>query len=234
MHALPQRLLAEFLGTFLLAAVVVGSGISAQRLSPADVGLELTENALATAFGLFAIIIIFAPISGAHLNPVISLADAALGRQRWADAALYVPLQVAGCIAGTITANVMFGQAAITISTTARLTTAHFFSEVIATAGLVLVVFLLALTGRERFAPAAVGAYIGAAYLFTSSASFANPALTIGRMLSDTFAGIAPASVPAFIAAQLVGAAIGLLLVVALSPRGKTATDVAVSGSPVQ
>ncbi|MEJ1230752.1 MAG: MIP/aquaporin family protein [Galbitalea sp.] len=214
----PRRLLAEFLGTLLLAAVVVGSGIAAQHLSPGDPGLELTENALATALGLFVIIAIFAPLSGAHLNPVISLVDAALGRRSWADALLYLPAQVLGCGAGVVLANLMFAKAAVTIGTTARLTPAHFLSEVVATAGLVLVVFLLARTGNGRLAPAAVGAYIGAAYFFTSSTGFANPALTIGRMFSDTFAGIAPASVPGFIAAQLLGAATGLALVRVLTP----------------
>jgi glycerol uptake facilitator-like aquaporin len=213
----PRRLLAEFLGTFLLAAVVIGSGIAAERLSPGNVGLQLTENALATALGLFTIIAVLTPISGAHLNPVISLADAALGRRSWADAAVYIPVQIVGCIAGTIVANLMFDHPAITISTTARLTPAHFLSEVLATAGLVLIVFTLARTNREQYTPAAVGAYIGAAYLFTSSTSFANPAITIGRIFSNTFAGIAPASVVGFIAAQLVGAALGFLAVRLLS-----------------
>jgi glycerol uptake facilitator-like aquaporin len=217
----PRRLLAEFLGTLLLGAVVVGSGIAAQRLSPGDTGLELTENALATAFGLFVIIAVLAPISGAHLNPVISLVDAALGRRTWMDAATYIPAQVVGCFTGAVLANVMFGLDAVSVSTDARLSPAHFVSEVVATAGLVFVVFLLARTGRERLAPAVVAAYIGAAYLFTSSTSFANPAITVARMFSNTFAGIAPASVAGFILAQLVGGAIGLVLVRVLSPRAK-------------
>jgi glycerol uptake facilitator-like aquaporin len=173
------------------------------------------------------IIAVFAPISGAHLNPIISLIDAALGRRTWGDAALYIPAQVVGCFAGAIVANLMFGRDAITIGTRARLTPAHFLGELVATAGLVLVVFLLARTGRERLAPAAVGAYIGAAYLFTSSTSFANPAITIGRMFSNTFAGIAPGSVMGFIVAQLVGAAIGVILVRALTPlpRGEASTE---------
>lgn len=216
----PQRLLAEFLGTLLLTAIVVGSGITAQRLSPGDRGLELTESAIATALGLIVIITIFAPISGAHLNPVISLVDAALGRRPWPDAALYIPVQVIGCGTGAALANVMFGMPAVEISSTSRLTPAHFLSEIVATAGLILVVFLLALSGSERFTAIAVGAYIGAAYLFSSSTGFANPAITVGRMFSDTFAGIAPPSVPGFIAAQVIGAAIGLMLVRALSARG--------------
>ncbi len=213
-----RRLLAEFLGTLLLTAVVVGSGISAHRLSPGDVGLELAENALATALGLFVIIAVLAPVSGAHLNPVISLVDAVLGHRSWADAFLYIPAQVVGCIAGAIVANLMFGLSAISISTTTRLMPAHFLSEIVATTGLVLVVFVLARNGNERFAPAAIGAYIGAAYFSTSSTSFANPAITVGRMFSDSFAGVAPLSVPGFIAAQLIGAVIGLVLVRALTP----------------
>jgi glycerol uptake facilitator-like aquaporin len=213
MASRPRRLLAEFLGALLLSAVVIGSGITAQRLSPHDGGLELTENALATAFGLFGIIAAFAPISGAHLNPVISLVDAALGRRGWLDAAAYIPAQVVGCVVGAILANLMFGRAAISISTADRLTPPHFLSEVVATAGLILIVFLLAGTDPHRLTAAAVGAYIGAAYLFTSSSSFANPAITIGRMFSDTFAGIAPGSVPGFIGAQIAGGALGLVLV---------------------
>jgi glycerol uptake facilitator-like aquaporin len=209
----PRRLFAEFLGTVLLAAVVVGSGISAQILSPGQVGLELAENAIATALGLGVIILVLAPISGAHLNPVISLVDTLLGRRSWVDAVTYVPAQILGCVAGTILANLMFGRAAITISTTDRASAGHFVGEVVATAGLVLVVFLLARQGLERFAPVAVGAYIGAAYFFTSSASFANPAITIGRIFTDSFAGIAPNCVLGFIGAQLIGAAIGYALV---------------------
>ena len=218
MASRPRRLLAEFLGSLLLAAVVVGSGIAAQQLSPSVRGLELTENALATALGLFAIIAAFAPISGAHLNPVISLVDAALRRRSWLDAVSYVPIQIVGCIAGAILANLMYGRPAISISTTNRLTAAHFLSEIVATAGLILIVFLLARTGYHRFTPAVVGAYIGAAYFFTSSASFANPAITIGRVLSDTFAGIAPSSVAGFVGAQLIGGALGLVLVRLLAP----------------
>jgi glycerol uptake facilitator-like aquaporin len=217
--ARPRRLLSEFLGTLLLAAVVVGSGIAASHLSPHDLGLELAENALATGLGLFVIIAVLAPISGAHLNPVISLVDAALGRRSWSDAAVYIPTQIVGCIAGAVMANLMFAQPAVSISTNDRLTPAHFLSEVVATAGLVVVVFLLAMNGHERFAPAAVGAYIGAAYFFTSSTSFANPAITIGRVFTDSFAGIAPAAALGFIGAQILGAAVGLTLVKILAPN---------------
>jgi glycerol uptake facilitator-like aquaporin len=214
----PRRLLAEFLGTLLLTTIIVGSGIAATHLSPAERGLQLTENAIATTLGLFVIIAVLAPISGAHLNPVISLVDAALGRRNWIDAATYIPAQILGCCAGAILANVMFGRAAISISNQARLTLPHLVSEVVATAGLVLVVFVLARTGRGRFAPAVIATYIGAAYLFTSSTSFANPAITIARMFSNSFAGIAPASVGGFILAQFIGAAIGIGLVGLLTP----------------
>ena len=227
--ALGRRLLAELLGSGFLAAVVIGSGIAAQRLSPSDTGLELLENAAATAAGLFAIILMFGPVSGGHFNPVVSFADAALGGLPWRDAAAYLPAQVAGCCAGAVAANLMFSGPAVSISGQDRATGAHFLSEVIATAGLLLVIFALARTGRTRTAPAAVGAYIGAAYFFTSSASFANPAITIGRMFSDTFAGIAPASVPAYIAAQLIGAALALAVIKALYPAitAAQAADVA-------
>jgi glycerol uptake facilitator-like aquaporin len=213
MASRPRRLLAEFLGTLLLAAVVVGSGIAAQTLSPGQPGLELTENALATALGLGVLILVLAPISGAHLNPVISVVDSILGRRPWVDVFTYVPVQVIGCVAGTILANVMFDHAAIEIGSTDRSSPGHFVGEIVATAGLVLVVFLLARQGLERFAPAAVGAYIGAAYFFTSSTSFANPAITVGRMFTDSFAGIAPDCVLGFIGAQLIGGAIGFALV---------------------
>jgi glycerol uptake facilitator-like aquaporin len=217
--ALWRRLLAELLGSAFLAATVIGSGIAAQRLSPGDTGLELLENAAATAAGLFAIILIFGPVSGAHFNPVVSFADAAFGGMRWRDAAAYLPAQVAGCIIGAIAANLMFAAAAVSISAKDRATPAHFLSEVIATAGLILVIFALARSGRARSAPAAVGAYIGAAYFFTSSTSFANPAITIGRMFSDTFAGIAPASAPAYIGAQVIGGALAIAAIRALYPR---------------
>ncbi len=217
--ALWRRLAAELAGSTLLAAVVVGSGIAAQRLSPGDVGLELLENAAATAAGLYAIILMFGPVSGGHFNPVVSFADAAFGGLRWRDAAAYAPAQVAGCIAGAVLANLMFAGPAVSISAKNRASGPHFLSEVIATAGLLMVIFALARTGRARTAPAAVGAYIGAAYFFTSSTSFANPAITVGRMFSGTFAGIAPASAPVFIAAQLVGGVLAVGLVKTLYPR---------------
>ena len=213
-----RRVTAEFLGSAFLAAIVVGSGIAAQRLSPGDTGLELLENAAATAAGLFAIILMFGPVSGAHFNPVVSFADAALGGLSWRDAAVYLPAQVGGCITGAVTANLMFAEAAVSISGKHRASGPHALSEVIATAGLILVIFALARTGRAAAAPAAVGAYIGAAYWFTASTSFANPAITVGRMFSGTFAGIAPSSAPVFIAAQLGGGLAGVIVIRVLYP----------------
>lgn len=210
---------AELLGSALLAAVVVGSGIAAQRLSPGDTGLQLLENAGATAAGLFAIILMVGPVSGAHLNPVLSAVDALFGGISWREALAYLPAQVAGCGAGAVAANAMYAEPAVRLSVHHRASGPHFASEIIATAGLVLLVFALARTDRSRSAPAAVAAYIGAAYWFTSSTSFANPAITIGRMLSDTFAGIAPSSAPVFIAAQVVGGAVGACMVHLLYPR---------------
>jgi glycerol uptake facilitator-like aquaporin len=224
--ALSRRLLAELLGSAFLAALVIGSGIAAQTLSPNDVGLELLENAAATAAGLFTIILMFGPVSGGHFNPVVSLSDAYFGGVSWRDALAYVPAQVAGCILGALSANGMFSLSAISISTHHRAAGAHLFSEVIATAGLVLVIFSLARTKRASAAPAAVGAYIGAAYFFTSSASFANPAISVGRIFSNTFAGIAPASVPGFVVAQLVGGACAIVAVRTLYPD-VTAADAA-------
>ena len=224
--ALWRRLAAEFLGSAFLAALVIGSGIAAQRLSPGDTGLELLENAAATAAGLFAIILMFGPVSGGHFNPVVSFAAAAFGGVSWRAAAAYLPAQVAGCSAGAVAANLMFALPAVTVSAKSRATTAHFLSEVIATLGLILVIFALARSGRTRATPAAVGAYIGAAYFFTSSASFANPAITIGRMFSNTFAGIAPASAPSFIGAQIAGGALAVVVVKTLYP-GITPGDAA-------
>ena len=219
---LPRRLLAEALGTGLLVAVVVGSGIAAQRLSPDDVGLQLLENSTATVLGLTAIILMVGPVSGAHLNPVVSLADWYLGRRSGsglglAEVGAYAGAQVAGGVAGAVLANLMFG-VATAASTTDRATGPHLLGEVVATAGLLVLVFALVRTGRGAIAAPTVGAYIGAAYWFTSSTSFANPAVTVGRVLSDTFAGIAPSSAPAFVVAQLVGLVVGVVLVLALYP----------------
>jgi len=223
---LARRLLAELLGSAFLAALVIGSGIAAQTLSPNDVGLELLENAAATAAGLFTIILMFGPVSGAHFNPVVSLADASFGGISWRDALAYLPAQVAGCTLGAVAANGMFSLAAISISTHHRASPAHLFSEAIATAGLLLVIFSLARSKRANAIPAAVGAYIGAAYFFTSSASFANPAISVGRIFSNTFAGIAPASVAPYVVAQLVGGACAVLVIRVLYP-GVTAAEAA-------
>jgi glycerol uptake facilitator-like aquaporin len=213
-----RRLLAEALGSAFLAGIVIGSGIAAQHLSPGDIGLELFENAAATAAGLFAIILMFGPVSGAHFNPVVSFVDAAFGGLRWRDAVAYLAAQVAGCSAGAVAANLMFSQAALSISTKHRASAAHFLSEVVATLGLLVVIFALARTGRARSAPAAVGTYIGAAYFFTSSTSFANPAIAVGRMFSNSFAGIAPSSVPLFVGAEVLGAVVAIGTIKALYP----------------
>ena len=215
---LAHRLLSELLGSAFLAAVVIGSGIAAQTLSPGDAGLQLFENAAATAAGLYTIILMFGPVSGGHFNPVVSLADASFGGIRPRDALAYIPAQVAGCVLGAVVANGMFSLAAISISTHHRASPAHLFSEAIATAGLLLVIFSLARSKRANVTPGAVGAYVGAAYFFTSSTSFANPAISVGRMFSDTFAGIAPASVPGFVIAQLIGGACAILAVRVLYP----------------
>jgi arsenate reductase len=174
-----RRLLAEWLGSALLAAVVIGSGVAAQRLSPGQTGLELFENA----------------------------------------AAIYLPAQVVGCICGAVLANLMFSLSAVSISTHDRASGAHFLSETVATAGLILVIFCLLRTRRQAVIPAAVAAYIGAAYFFTSSTSFANPAITVGRMFSNTFAGIAPSSAPSFIAAQILGGTVAFALIRVLYPK---------------
>ena len=219
-----RRLLAEFVGTALLVTIVVGSGIAAERLSPGQSGLQLLENSIATALGLAVLILTFGPVSGGHFNPVITAVAWALGRRSSSglgarDFAGYVIAQAAGGVAGAVLANVMYELPAVDLAATERAGVGVVIAEVVATAGLVAVVFALARTGRAAWSAAAVGAYIGSAYWFTSSTSFANPAVTIGRMFSDTFAGIDPASVPPFLAAQLAGAAAGALLVLALYPR---------------
>lgn len=219
-HRLPltRRALAEFLGTALLVAIVVGSGIMAVQLSPNDVGLQLLENSTATAFGLTALILIFGPVSGAHLNPVVTLADCVLQGRSYRDAAAYVPAQIAGAISGAILANLMFDLSAVTQAQHTRSDSSLWLGEVIATLGLILLIFSLVRSERAALAAPAVGAYIGAAYWFTSSTSFANPAVTIGRAFSDTFAGIAPGSVPGFVIAQLIGTVLGVTLVLIFYP----------------
>jgi glycerol uptake facilitator-like aquaporin len=205
-HDLVRRASAEAIGTALLVAIVVGSGISAQRLSPHQIGLELLENSLATGAGLVALILAIGPVSGAHLNPVVTLADRLLGGISTRDGAVYVLAQVGGAIVGAITANLMFGLSAVSVSGHVRSSGALWFAEFVATFGLLTVILGLVRGHRSHAAAFAVGGYIAAAYWFTSSTSFANPAVTIGRTLSDTFTGIKPTSAPMFLAAQVVGA----------------------------
>jgi glycerol uptake facilitator-like aquaporin len=225
-----RRFSAEFVGTALLVTAVVGSGIAAARLSPDDVGLQLLENSIATALALGALILTFGPVSGAHLNPVVSAVDWWLGRRSGTglsprDMAGYVAAQVTGAIAGSVLADLMFGLSAASWSHTRRSGGHLWLAEVVATTGLLMLIFALARSGRASVAPAAVGAYIGAAYWFTSSTSFANPAVTIGRAFTDTFAGIAPASVPGFIAAQLLGGLVAVAAVALWYPAAGDAAD---------
>lgn len=229
---LPRRLLAEGLGTALLVTTVVGSGIMAAQLSPDDVGLQLLQNSLATTLGLAVLILALGPVSGAHFNPVVTLAAWFLGRKDGTgptvgETMAYAVTQVLGGIAGCVLANLMFG-VATSLSTTERLTGPHLLAEVVATAGLVGLIFALLRAGQDSVVAPAVGAYIGAAYWFTSSTSFANPAVTAGRMFSDTFAGIAPASAPGFVLAQVVGATVGVAVVLALFPAPRRSTPIAV------
>jgi glycerol uptake facilitator-like aquaporin len=230
--ALWRRCVAEGVGTGFLVAVVVGSGIAASRLSPGDVGLQLLENAAATAAGLVALILAFGPVSGAHFNPVVSLAD------RWFDGITtrdllgYVPSQLAGGCGGALVANAMFAEPVLQLSSRSRSGGPLWLAEVVATVGLLLVIFGVARSGWPTAAPFAVGAYIGAAYFFTSSTSFANPAVTIARTLSDTFAGISPSSAPLFVVFQLVGLAVAVVLVRILHPDvERTSEDVVVPSS---
>ncbi len=207
----------------MLVAVVVGSGIAAQQLAPGQVGLQLLVNSLTTVFGLGVLILLLGPVSGAHLNPVVSLADWLLGRRAGTglprgDLPVYLGAQTTGAVIGAVLANVMFDLAPVQIATTVRGGVGQLVGEVVATAGLVAIIFALVRSGRAGLCAAAVAGWIGAAYWFTSSTSFANPAVTVGRMFSDTFAGIAPASVPPFVVAQVLGAAIGVGLVVVLYP----------------
>ena len=213
-----RHAVAEFLGTGLLVTVVAGSGIAAQNLSPHLVGTERLENSIATASGLTVLILLFQHLSGARYNPLVTLADSALGAGHSArDTVVYLLAQVIG---GAVLANAMF-DTATRISTTHRVTPGHLLGEVVATAGLILVIFALARTGRSVLVAPAVGGYIGAAYWFTSSTSFANPAVTIGRIFTNTFAGIAPESAPWFLAAQFLRAATGVGLVLLVFPYRK-------------
>jgi glycerol uptake facilitator-like aquaporin len=248
---LARRALAEFVGTGGLVTVVVGSGIMAATLS-GDVGIRLLANTLATVFGLGVLILMLGPISGAHFNPVVSAADFVLGRAARLRAARttpiraaqagtglsvrellsYIAAQIAGAIAGAMLADAMFAKPWVQFSATHRSAGHLLLGETVATAGLVLLIFSLARTGRSAATPAAVAAYIGAAYWFTSSTSFANPAVTIGRAFTNTFAGIAPTSLPGFIAAQFLGAGVGLVLLAGLYPKPAVRTEPAIGTEP--
>jgi glycerol uptake facilitator-like aquaporin len=217
--SLARRATAEGVGTAFLVAIVVGSGIAAERLSPRDTGLQLLENSIATGAGLVALILAFGAVSGAHFNPIVTMADRLLGGMPTRDAGVYVAAQVIGAIVGAMVANVMFELGAIDVSTNDRSSGAHWLAEVVATFGLVLVILGVVRAGRASAAAFAVGGYIAAAYWFTSSTSFANPAVTIGRTLTDTFAGIAPASVPGFVVAQVAGALLAVGLALYLFPN---------------
>jgi glycerol uptake facilitator-like aquaporin len=205
-----RRASAEFVGTAFLAAIVIGSGIAAQRLSPGNVGLQLLENSTATGAGLVALILALGPVSGAHFNPVVTLADRVLGGISTRDAGIYTACQVVGGCLGAMVANLMFQLPAVTLSTHTRSSGALWLSEALATFGLLLVILGVVRSGRASVAAYAVGGYIAAAYWFTSSTSFANPAVTIARTLTNTFAGIKPSSAPMFIVMQVIGALIAV------------------------
>lgn len=215
---LARQALAEFLGSAGLVTVVIGSGIAAQRLSPDDVGLQLLENALVTGAGLVALILAFGPVSGGHFNPVVTLADRFFGGVSNRQVAVYLPAQLAGGAVGAVLANLMFDLSAVSIATTDRSSGGLWLSEALATFGLVVLIFAVVRSGRAGLAPFAVGAYITAAYWWSSSTSFANPMIDLARTLSDTFAGIAPTSVPMFLLMQLVGGAVAVAVVRLLYP----------------
>jgi len=221
---LARRLVAEAIGTGLLIIAVIGSGIMATNLSPDDVGLQLLENAAATAGALVGLILMFGAVSGAHFNPAVTLVDRMFGSISTRDAGLYMIAQTIGGCIGAVVANVMFSLPAFELSTKSRSSGALWLSEVIATIGLLLVIHGCVRTGRASVVPFAVGLWIGGAYFFTSSTSFANPAVTIARTLSDTFAGIKPSSAPMFIVMQLIGAVVAFALIRFLYPRNAAAT----------
>ncbi len=219
-----RKAAAELIGSALLAATVVGSGIAAQTLSPDDTGLQLLENALITGAVLVALILALGPVSAAF-NPVVTLAERALGAVSSTQAALFVAAQVVGCCLGVIIANLMFDLPAVDVSGHSRDGAGLWLGEVVATFGLLVVIFGVVRSGRSGHVAYAVGGYITAAYWFTSSTSFANPAITVGRTLSDTFAGIAPGSAPVFVLMQLVGGALGLAAVLVLYPHAHRLAD---------
>ena len=225
LNPLARKALAEFLGSAGLVTVVIGSGIAAQRLSPNDVGLELLENALITGAGLVALILAFGPVSGGHFNPVVTLADRVFGGVGNTEVAVYLPAQLTGGVVGAIMANLMFSLDAVTVSTHHRSSGGLWLSEALATFGLVVLIFGLVRAGKAALAPFAVGAYITAAYWWSSSTSFANPMIDVARTLSNTFAGIAPTSVPMFVVMQLIGAAVAVTTVAVLYPDVATVAD---------
>jgi glycerol uptake facilitator-like aquaporin len=229
-RAVARRLAAEFTGTGLLVVVVVGSGIAVTNLT-SDAGLRLLISSLVTAMGLAVLILVFLPAGGAQFNPVVTVADWLLGRHYGiGQAAAVIACQITGAIGGAALADAMFGQSVLSPSHTHRAGTPLLLSEVVATAGLLLVIVTLARTGRTQHAPWAVGAWIGAAYWFTASTSFANPAVTLGRTVTDTYAGIAPSCAPAFIAAQIIGGALGTLLAVIVHPIDRASTEPQLAG----
>lgn len=207
-----RRLTAEILGTAMLLAAVVGSGIMAERLAGGNIALALLANTIATGAALFALILVFAPLSGAHFNPAVTVCEAWIKNISWRNAALYIPAQIAGAVIGVMTANLMFGLPVFFASNRARTGWAQWFSEAVAAFGLLAVIRGCSRLRSAFAAPSAVAAYITAAYWFTASTSFANPAVTIARSLSDTFAGIRPVDIPGFIAAQFLGAAAATVL----------------------
>ena len=216
MPSTAAKLISEFVGMALLACVVVGSGIMGTNLS-SDPGVALLINTISTIFALAILILILGPISGAHFNPAVTLVSLANKTMQAKDALGYIAVQVAGAITGAIVANAMFDLAVIQISQNERVTTGKLIGEVIATAGLIIVIGALITREQTTLIPVVVAGWIGSAYFFTSSTSFANPAITIGRVFSDTFAGIAPISVLPFIVAQLIGAALGVFVVKSLA-----------------
>ena len=228
---LGARVLAEGLGTAFLLAVVVGSGAMAEDLSR-DVGVQLLANSVATALALAALILTFGPVSGAHLNPGVTLAEHVTGKLERGAVLPYVAAQLAGACLGTIVANLMFELPAVELSTKDRIGSGTFLAEVVATFGLLTVIFGVVRSGRLTAVPIAVGGYIGAAYWFTSSTSVANPAATLGRTLSDTFAGIRPASAPGFIAAQVLGAALAVAVARVLFPEPEPSLEEAHDARP--
>ncbi|MCZ3386564.1 MAG: aquaporin family protein [Actinomycetia bacterium] len=218
-----RQAVAEFVGSAGLVTIVIGSGIAAQQLSPDDVGLQLLQNALITGAGLTALILAFGPVSGGHFNPLVTLVDWYFGGTSHQQVAIYLPAQLAGGAVGAMVANVMYSLPAINVATNERGSASLWLSEALATFGLIVVIFALVRTHRLGLVPFAVGAYITAAYWWSSSTSFANPMVTISRTLSDTFAGIAPASVPMFVVFQVIGAAVAVPTIALLYPTVKGA-----------